>query len=454
MTDTNRPPRSWHSLPPRSAFLTSPGPGGSVYLTAPCGPIYIDGPPVRVLHLCLANGREPEWRELDPRDVRFSIRRFRCIRAGLRSHAVRGRRTRESSSPGPKPSACDLRIVRDLFETDWRLVERLPTRTQYSLAWFAQRAEPFRDLVRSAPMIACMVLFHGASWRTMGLDDLRVAVAEMSFMPRPNIVEVAGFPRESARAFARVTPSAADHRYLPELRWALQERSTLRAFQHLPAIGPDLIRIIGRPSLMSLVSGRFIELAARVDAQARCASLVPMLDDVLALFDAGMTRRRCFSSPAKLVEWWQRATAHVSVKHMTSLLGVDFPRPPLAGVPGVIEPIDNGRKLAQAALRHSNCIAGKTYVRQLVRGECFAYVVTGRFGTAPAVFTVCVADQAEGDAPVYGIRELEFPRDARPGSIGATRTALRVWLEDSQQLGAGPLPGDLPVRQPSFFEDD
>ncbi len=453
-TDTKRPPPSWHSLPPRGAFLTAPGPRGSVYLTAPCGPIYVDGQPVRVLHLCLGNACEPEWCELDPRDVRFSIREFRRIRAGLRNRADRGQRTGRSNSTRPELSARDLRALRELFEPDWRLVERLPMRTQYPLAWFAQRSDGFRDLVRSAPMIACMAVFHGSSWRTMDLDDFCVAVAEMSFMPRASIVEAAGFPGESARAFSRVTPSAADHRYLPELRWALEERSTLRAFQHLPAIGPDLIRIIGRPSLMSLVSGRFLELADRFDSRARRASLVPMLEDALKLFDAGVARRRYFSSPATLADWWHRATAHTSVEDMASLLRVDFPPPPLQGVPGVIEPIDNGRKLVHAALKHSNCIAGKTYVQHLVRGECFAYIVTGRFGTAPAIFTICATDHAAGGGPAYYLEELEFRRDAHPGAIAATRTVLREWFADSQQpVVACVLSGNPPGRQLSLFED-
>jgi hypothetical protein len=251
------------------------------------------------------------------------------------------------SQSGPKKHRMQ-RLVRDIgalrlmTEPQWfRLASRLPSNAQpFLLLWLAHRIPEFAQLLANAQMLAVMIANdHPKTGRPSAVEDLLSNIRASSRMPRRTIMKKHSFPQEAVTGLCKVTPTAADLAYLPLLRETLRNRGIRKQFLHIPVVGPDLIRIFSSEQLLCRVSGRFLRLLVEYDKSSSRAHFAPMLKAATELLNLGDTKmqRKVFTTPQKLVSWYDSASSFARNDDVQRLLYREFPLSSIKKERGLIE---------------------------------------------------------------------------------------------------------------------
>ena len=231
----------------------------------------------------------------------------------------------------------------------WALeqVGRMRPYQQWSMLRLLNRAgEPAAELCHSNLALAHVVATRCRPDATVPLLARR----------QRDILETLGLPssRSAVRVLRRVVDQEIDKPLLDNLfRWLGDERAG-RTLAHAPRIGPAL-RLLPDPGRLSwLAPSALQDVLGTVDPQslqllAECARIVNRLD------------RLGFEPPGRLqslsgLESWRERLGDRHRKAARTGSNMNLPKPPIEGVPGVIEPIRSGLALLEEGEQMSHCV--------------------------------------------------------------------------------------------------
>lgn len=258
-------------------------------------------------------------------------------------------------------------------------------------------------------MIAsALVHIEPSAMRPLPLDDWRIAIDDESQAKRRDVIAARGLPGSAVGGLQRVTPYAADPRFLLQLAATLKDPSVLKLFNHAPAIGPDLLRIFSDERLLSRVTSRFIKLVSESDKRRREAYFAPMLEAALVLFELGESRggtKVAFTSPEKLEESYHLSAHHVAPEDVERVRHCRFKPAPVNGIPGFIEQIQTGEDLLGQAIAMQQCCAGEDYVAAMKNDYTFLFRAGG-FGLSRCTIEVTAVGEDDNGVRRYAITQV------------------------------------------------
>jgi hypothetical protein len=183
-----------------------------------------------------------------------------------------------------------------------------------------------------------------------------------------------GFPatESTVRTLSKVTRFASDVETLKRLRALLHNTDTAQVLRGLPRVTRAVVEILSDPWLRGVSGSRLVrEAAGRDDDRAQCDYPGHLLWELNALrTEADRTGRRDRVGRIDSIE-----ALHEIVESLREHPDVGYPAPPapLAGLPGIIEPLTTVDALAEEGRAMRHCV--RTRAGAMLQGQSLLFRV-------------------------------------------------------------------------------
>jgi hypothetical protein len=287
----------------------------------------------------------------------------------------------------------------------------------------------------SNPVLGC-ALAH-----TMNADVELFASLQVGTMRQRDILGLIGLPETAGvvKWMGKIPPESVT---VESLRWARRLFSgddvmVRKWLGHLPVLNLGVLRLLSDANLRAAATTNLLlEVAAskRENYEACTASRLSQVIELGRQIDAddgagaGAARRRAgrlrVDSLAALermlreteAQWQEAQRRRAENRVREAPRGAAFPPPPVPGMAGSIEPLEDAQALMIEGAEQDNCVA--SYAERVRRGAAYIYRVTH-----PQRCTLSLTRGADGR---WTVGELEVSEN-RPAN-GSTRDFVDEWL--------------------------
>ena len=236
-------------------------------------------------------------------------------------------------------------------------------------------------------------------------------------------LHVLGFQRREsvARLLRNVPPGTCTVANLRLLRKILRNQATHRLLAHLPRINAGVLLCLARHDRREFCTGGLLAEIGKDRSNDTIGLSAGKLGEVLRMAD----RLGCAHELTPLRSLARLEALHRDLNESLCLAkydGVDFPPPPLPGVPGQIEPIRTPEELFLEGRTMKHCVG--EYAPAIAAGNAYAYRVAagGPEGTDRATLVV-VNENTRSEWMIDGLRGMCNKRVSP-----ATESAVRRFM--------------------------
>lgn len=306
---------------------------------------------------------------------------------------------------------------------------------QYPLLWYASRCPKLDSLVRTNPGLAVGLVLAVQSQRN-NLPDGSSAITAMSEGKERLIAERLHLTPQAWRVLAKIQP-----RTLTPERWFRfraawnASRRVQEVAPHLDHLGPMTLDLLAWYDSLAMVTNRVIHQAAQLEADSpQLAADLSAILQVLLWKEQGEpdmhVRLRSLEQLQRLVG---NVQSHLEHEDVAEALRYRFPKPPLPGEPGYVEPILNAKDLCWESIVMQNCAI--SYARQISRAQGQTYFYRGypQWGLQRCTIGIKACENDAGRCwQVFEVRARH-----NRWCPGTAKSALRCFFEDQQAAISG-----------------
>jgi hypothetical protein len=288
---------------------------------------------------------------------------------------------------------------------NWRLLELAAT-----------SPERMGDMIRRCPALAVLVVqSHGPS------DEPRADwMREIAVMRWREILENLGLPpkRRVIRLLKKLPAAHCREQTVNALAEAIRAKHPyVRILSHLSQITRDTVALLRMDR--SMVSSLILIASSASDYDEEPTAW--LVDNVRFLISGDPVRR---GWPYRQLDAETLARVETRLRWQHSAAGCEllapFPRPPIAGIPGKIEPLRDYRSLGEEADLQKNCV--RAFIEDIISGNFYAYAVTVRERATLALRRL-------GDSETWVVADLRAYDNWEPSE--ETEHFVTAWLSEN-----------------------
>lgn len=278
------------------------------------------------------------------------------------------------------------------------------------------------DLVKSNPTLAFFL-----AQKLNGDVDL-IRSLRCSSMRQREILSLVEFPSSNAavKLIKKIQPASITSDNWETigrlLRSELSKEKT--PLGHLSRINLGVMEIVNDPVASAAVGSKLLEDVANDHREKYRGRVVHMINSALEMQEELTVKRevtffpdlqRLYDVHERVTSQYRRRARQLREVEVASLSG-EFPPPPFAGIPELIEPVNCPGDLVDEGEEQGNCVA--SYARRIMKGNLFIYRVL-----KPQRATLSIVKKNK--KWVVGELEAKF----NTAASDETETRVRQWLE-------------------------
>lgn len=251
------------------------------------------------------------------------------------------------------------------------------------LSFLARCGAPAAELLESNAALAFMLANNWLFHQPMVQHPLRAARSLLR-KKRPLVLSWLGFPatRQVEKILSGLEPDIIDPDNLLTLRECMQDQRTLQTLSHLPYINHDVLWLVCNPQVFLRVSNKLIYELLEAEEGFTDIFRSKICDTLKMAGVVGKLNEGFLLHSLAAVERWHDCLVDKMIDDLEKgkkvLEAMKFPGPPIPGIPGSIEPLENTWELKAQGRRHNNCLAswnknigeqGTHYVYRILQPE-------------------------------------------------------------------------------------